>query len=385
MKKVFRFNLFVFGFMLMTCSTVLVAQPASKQSLNQIMSGIGSEMSALFPLVLADRTLTTAENEAILDSVNTLQALFDQAEPFIRQKSPTYLLSFQLLQDYLESIIDDVNPLNLEPVRQRLRVLSDFCVSCHTQDDKFRTLFKKSELSIFDGLLTYAEFNYATRNYLEAQAYYEKYLLFTPSLSDKEMLKPLHRILSIHTQILNQPLDAISALSKLEEGISYQEDIKNYVQGAKAALSNLNNDAMVKKSTLSYFELSKSVAKILSGVNASQPIIVTSPQEEVDRLWLRGALFRYLNQNPKPDEIPSILYWLALCDRSLGYGYDYTLADFYIRQCIVKYPEHPFARRCYNEYEAYVKYFYITPTEPVLPVEISKELKSLKAVLDKKK
>ena len=134
-----------------------------------------------------------------------------------------------------------------------------------------------------------------------------------------------------------------------------------------------------------FSELQKLASEILMDANAGEPLTGLNARNEVERLWLRGQLFRYLNSGAGKNEVPYILYWLALCDRSIGYGYDYTLADFYLKQCVKRYPRHPMARTCFNDYKNYVTFYFTTPLESVLPIEIDRELKELESYLIRKK
>jgi len=361
----------------------LGARTQPEESLNEVMSKIGNVMVELFPLVFTDKTLTAKQNQKINRLANQLHGHFEAAKPHIQKKSPTYQMSYQLLSDYLSAVVDKDNPFSTEQVKSRLSTLSDFCISCHTQDNKFRTLFSDSQDKLFDSSLARAEFNYATRNYSKAHEHYEKHLIFSPKLKDNDVLQALFKILSIYTQILNQPEKAIDAFKQVEKEKAFSPEVTKYVSEVKRALLDLQTAHAKDKDILPYYDIEKYVAIYLGGVNARQGIIYSTPQEEVQRLWLRGQLFRYLNRDPKPNEIPNILYWLALCDRSLGHGYDYTLADFYIKQCITRYSSHPVARQCFNEHKDYLKFYYTTPNEPILPFEVNDELKKLERFLRK--
>ena len=371
----------VFTISLLAWGAQLSAQTESNEGLNTVMTKIGNAMVELFPLIFTDNILTAQQNQKINRLAHRLKMLFKEARPFIRKKSPTYQMSYRLLNDYLEAVVDEDNPFSTEQVKSRLSTLSDFCISCHTQDNKFRTLFGGTSDKLFNSSLARAEFNYATRNYTQAHEHYAKHLIFNPKLKDNDVLKGLFKILSIYTQILNQPDNAINALNHLQKEKTFSSEVTKYIKEAKLALTDLQEVHSNDKDLLSYNDIEKYVANYIGGVNARQGIIYSTPQEEVQRLWLRGQLFRYLNHNPKPKEIPNILYWLALCDRSLGHGYDYTLADFYIKQCITRYSSHPVARQCFEEHKDYLKFYYTTPNEPILPFEVNDELKKLERYL----
>lgn len=377
-KKIF---ISLFATTLLFWAMQLSAKAQSEKSLNEVMTKIGNVMVELYPLIFTDRILTPGQNKKINQLAEQLHTYFKNAKPHIQKKSPTYQMSYQLMSDYLSAVVDKDNPFSTEQVKSRLSTLSDFCISCHTQDNKFRTLFNDNQDKHFTSSLARAEFNYATRNYTKAHEYYEKHIIFNPKLTDNDELRALFKILSIYTQILNQPEKALKAFTQIEKEKPFSKEVVKYISEVKLALIDLKTEHANEEDLLSYRDIEKYVAIYIGGVNARQGIIYSTPREEVQRLWLRGHLFRYLSHNPKPNEIPNILYWLALCDRSLGHGYDYTLADFYIKQCITHYSSHPVAQRCFDEYKDYLKFYYTTPNEPILPFEVNDELKKLERYL----
>ncbi len=367
----------VFGF-----GASQAAQTGDK-TLNQIMTNIGRTMIRLYPEVFAKKSLSPKQAEAIRLELFQLQKLFEQAKPYIMKKSPTYQMSFQLLQDYFDTILSENKAVILPQLQDRLKSLSDFCVSCHTQDTKLRTLFQGIALDEELDYFTTAEFNFATRNYEVARQYYIKYLLLHARLSDGIILKTVHRLLAIDLQIRNQPARALKAIQELESARSYPPAITEYLRQLETALKTFSENKSRPQDIRKFWDLQGYVSEYLADSSAKDPVIYSTPREEVQRLWLRGQIFRYLNASPKKDEIPQLLYWLALCDRSLGFGYDYSLADFYLKQCVIRYASNPFAKRCLADYKEYLNFYFTSPNEPVLPREIADEIKELEHYLAK--
>ena len=372
-------------------NTHATSHQKSAELINQVMTEIGNVTIILFPLIYSEKylsqTLTPQQNKKIYILVGQLKSLLKKAEPHILTMSLTYQMSYQLFLDYLDNILIKDNPAFLHEIQNHLSILSDFCVSCHTQDSEFRTLFDNkhgNQNPLFESNLTNAEFNYSTRNYLEAHKYYEKYLLTTPNLKDSEILKNLTRIVSIYTQILNKPSDAIDALKKVEKEKGFSPGISKYIRESKQALSELHTAKAEEKNIVSFKELKNYVDQYLGNTSMDQGVIFSNYGELIEKTWLRGLLFRFLNNQPKQDQIPYILYWLALCNLSLGNDYDNILADYYIKQCITRYSNHPFAQHCFKEHKSYVRFYYTTPTEAILPFEINDELNRLERFLRKK-
>jgi len=384
--KSFRVILFFLLLGLFACSTNKISSPKnSTKTLNEAMTEIGSTMVDVYPLILSETPLTNSQNNQILQSSKKLEQLFSQIDHQISKKSTTYQLSYELILEYLQATNDIDNSVDLSFIKQRLVTLSDFCVSCHTQDNKLRTFFSTTKSKNFSSLGAEAEFNFATRNYSEAAKLFEKKLLFSTNLSHSESLKILNRLLVIYIQVLNKPLKAKQVLIRLSQRNSISEDTSDYIDKVITAITKMLAAHGNVPDDVKFKDLQEFAYQYLLDANARQAFTGMTVGEEVERLWLRGVLFRYLNEEPKAEEIPYILYWLALCYRSIGYGYDYTLADFYLKQCVKRYPEHPMAQRCFNDYKDYVEFYFTTPTEPILPMEISQELEDLEIFIKKPK
>ena len=104
--------------------------------------------------------------------------------------------------------------------------------------------------------------------------------------------------------------------------------------------------------------------------------------QQISRVWLRGRLYHYLNRNPKADEIPRILYWLSICDRSISSNFYFSLGDMYLQTCVKNYSNHPFAKRCYAEYETFVTALYSGAGGLFMPTSVSDELRRMKAMVE---
>ncbi len=78
--------------------------------------------------------------------------------------------------------------------------------------------------------------------------------------------------------------------------------------------------------------------------DANNPRIMT-------HLKVSGMLYEFLEHHPQTKIMPEILYWLAQCDRALNNNFFYSLADMYLRECMLNYPKDPIAMKCYQEFE----------------------------------
>lgn len=354
---------------------------ASAKTLNESMSAIGSEMARCFPLILAQRELSVVEKTSISNCVEKLKTLFNEVEPYIRKKSETYQISYQFVTEHLKDTSEALKTADFDFIRYRLRTLGAICTSCHTQDKQLRTLFAGTTRQQFDNDNSFAEFNYLTRNYEQAEKYYDQFLRADAAMTELELIKPLHRIAIIYTQIYNRPGDGANVLEKYKDLKNHTGATRKSVAGWITGLRELENAGAGKLNKLDFQTLEGYVTKYLVTTEIMPAIIYSTPIEEMNRIWLRGQLFQYLNNQPRADEIAKILYWLSIIDRAIGYDFDFSLAEYYLKHCIYNHSQDPYAHRCYEEYKHYVTFFYSGVLETELPIEVDRELTRMRKAL----
>ena len=369
---------------LITFASTAQASPAPEQeNLNQIMTNIGNIMVEIYPLVVAKRPLEKQEIRTIDKALIGLSDLFAAAKPFIKEKSDGYQISYSFVTEYLKVVKTELNNHHIDYARSHLYALGEICTTCHTQDTTLRTLFSGTTRDHFDNDFTYAEFNYMTRNYDEAVKYYEKHLASPDKKTEIEIIQPLQRIITVYTQVNNNPADGIAKLKKYQalkdHSIDTEIQLKNWIRG----LEQLNDSGLIKDKPVTFDEIKLYTSKYLGELDQLNIEIYSNAKQEVQRVWLRGQLYHYLNGNPGANEIPMILYWLSVADRSIAYNYYFSMTDLYLKQCVLKYPEHRYAHRCYREYREYVDHTYTRKGEPI-PEGIKKELRELKMKLTEK-
>lgn len=337
-------------------SPLSIADSSNQLRLNQTMTKIGTTMIDLFPLIVAKRELTTTEIERIQQNLDVLLALFQQASPDIEKKSDTYLVTLQYAIDYLRQ----TNMLLAQDVdegRKQLYSLAPICTSCHTQDDKLRTLFSGTDRKQFADDYSYAEFNYLSRNYSTAISYYEKFLQSPSPKTELDIIESLQRIITIYIQIFNKPAIAKALLTNYLSLNQHTPETKQQLKGWIAGTENLQKSGIANDLT-EFQQIQNKVTQILGTSDQAFSELNLTPQQEIERVWLRGQLYHYLNHSAKTSEVPMILYWLSICDRTTGYNFYFSLADLFLQECILNHTNHPYAKHCFTEYENFLVYRY---------------------------
>lgn len=349
-------------------------------TVNNVMSNIGQVMVHLYPLVVSNRPLTPADRIAITKDVDRLVLLFRDAETYIKLRAETYQVSYALVSKLLAQVQSGIIDGDIERARYDLYKLGPICTSCHTQDTHLRTLFAGTDRAKFPDDRSFAEFNYLTRNYSEAEHYFDRYLKADMTRTEFELVQPLQRLVTIYAQILNRPGDGATALNRYLSVKSHSSYTLKYLRGWISGLEQLHRDGAAKIVQPDLKTIEASIQKYIGSLDKPQPTSI-APEQEVARVWLRGRLYHYLNTKPDRTEIPKVLYWLAVSDRAIGYDYYFSLADLYLKDCVYSFPTHPYAPRCFKSYRDYVTELYSGAGGSFIPADISTELTRMEQVL----
>ena len=361
--------------------TVSAVCAGESKNINQIMAEIGHLMVEQYPLIVATHSLSPAEKKTLYQATRKLEYLFEQAQPLIERKSETYQISYELILKHLQNIEKAFRQNRVLFARKQLRSMGTLCSSCHTQDTQLRTLFKTHDRALFSSDYDYAEFNFMTRNYKTAIKYYDRYLSSGAAKTELDIIMPLQRLMTIYLQVFQAPKQAKYTLSKYLSLKQHSPDTRQQLKGWISGLDKLNAQQMVEPKKLTFFYLKKLVKQYIGDASQFQAELFSTPEEEVARVWLRGRLYHYLNNQPPADQVPAILYWLSICDRTLGYDFNYSFADIYLKDCITRFPENPYAKKCFKEYESFLTLSYSGSGGTFLPPEVEDEIYSLKKIL----
>ena len=356
------------------CLPLLAFGADKPGDLNQVMSRLGTIMEELLPLVVSRRSLDPAEQQTIFQSVKEMELLFRKAESHLRQKSTTYEISYEYMLAHLATIREAFSHLELNFVRSQLYELGAICTSCHTQDTRTRTLFQGAKRERFSDDHSYAEFNYITRNYPLALRYYDAFLRSSSRKTELEIIQPLQRVITVFVQVRNNPDLAVQSLRAYlplaQHTSATREQLLGWIKGAQL-LAPIAREA----GELSEFtQLERFVQRVLAEPLNSLEAAYADPVQEVERVWLRGVLYRYLSRHATESEVPKILYWLALSNRAIDYNFYFSLSDLYLKECMTHFPRHAIARQCFQEYESYVRNLYAGSGGDFMPEEVRQEL-----------
>lgn len=360
-----------------TISHSFAGNTDSNKTLNETMVAIGYTMEELFPVIFNKQEADKKQQKQLKDSVEKLIVLFDRAKTHINTKSPTYRISFDVIKTQLAHARSANKYKNFNYTKSILKDVSSVCTSCHTQDMKKRSLFPNVKREAFGSDYEYAEFSYMTRDYKTAVEYLTKSINSNTEMEETELLSIMKQMITIYIQIYYQPDDAIELLNRLKNYKHHTKFSKKTLEEWLAGIAELKKDKRALNSIKNIDQLNIEVNKILGDLHEPGSAQFPNKRERIARLWLRGALYHYLNTKPSREEVPIILYWLAIVDRSINFSIYYSLSDMYLKECILEYTSHPYARKCFEEYKENIILSYSGSRGTDIPDDIQDELNAL--------
>ncbi|KPJ92168.1 MAG: hypothetical protein AMJ53_09895 [Gammaproteobacteria bacterium SG8_11] len=356
------------------------AKDNDQMALNATMTQIGNTITDLFPIFLNEISFNNPENEqTINDGVERIVSSIKTAEAHFNQRSKPSQISYDVLYENLQETQRAMQAGNKHYAQNLLIEVVSICTSCHTQDDKQRTLFRGKGRQAFTSDFEYAEFNFLTRNYEAAIEYYDRYLKSPYSLKPERIIfTSAKKLLTIYTQVLNEPGRGAAHFKKLLKSDYLtplvEKNVKEWIKGLEELQANQASE--VKEVT--FEELDKYVHQYLGPLDSPGSAIVPTKKQKVYHLWLQGQLYRYFSSNPSVETVPLLLYWLSINDRATNYSFYYSLADLYLKECMLKHTQHYMAKQCFDEYNEYVTFSYSGSLGTEIPEEEQRELKRLR-------
>lgn len=350
--------------------------PAVASSINKDMASIGEAMGNLLLIVVNDKAFAAAKNQkSIDDNLSIIRKKIKKVEHHFNKGSITYQVSYEIIKNQMSNIQSAFHNKKYTHAQSMLKAAATICTSCHTQDQKQRTIFKGFNREVFGSDYEFAEYNFITRNYDPALAFYKKYLREQNThQSEKYNLQALKNILIIYVQIYNQLGSGADALSEYKQSNNLSLYAKTHVKEWVSGLKMLDRTE-AKKQKITYPDLESYVKKYI-GLNDSL-------NKAHYHAWIKGLLYRYLSTNPAESEVPSILYWLSITDRVTEHNIYYSLGDLYLKQCILNYPTSSYAKKCFTEYKDYTTFIYSGTRGTHIPDDIQSELDELENIVFK--
>lgn len=377
-------------------SSFAQALSESERETKAVMNQVYESFVNIVPFVYGNVELDNKNSEVLVGHLNNIAESFKKAKHVEMLQIPGFKPSLDTINVHIKETIDSLNAKNTIFAKARLQAMTALCMNCHGQlsDNIARNAFGESLYRVnrqsFASDFEFANYLFLVRRYAEAETYYEKALsaalakgqkgsegqLLDDKVVNGEIFTSLRKLLAINVKVNFKPEAAIVILKKYKDQKTISKltrtDIDSWIKGL-GKISNVKFEKFPKAKNFVDTYLSKHVDDKEKLVDGS---------EDMTLLMASGFLTKYLaDKKSTADETSEILYWLSMAERRLSHSYFFSLSDLYLKECIVRNPKNPWAKRCFSEYEEALNFGYTGSAGTEIPQEEKRELERLRKLI----
>ncbi len=366
----------------------LKAEPAKKSKLpetRELMEQFLTQLTALKKYFVSEDKFVDPKNSLEISSrLKEFAALAKQTKHDPRLNQENFKFSRYVLEDH---IVDTERVFRLGSktyARWKLASTVSVCMSCHAQMPTANRSFGEfGNFKIFSSEFDQAEFLFATRAFDKAFDLYNKIIDGYPKnkFRPEQVETALERQLAYFSRIKRNPVEAIARMKAHQNNKELPEYLRRNIAAWISQFEGWDKQAIFDPKTATDAQVIEFAKKNIEEKWTSKMMEASNPNL-VTFLRVSGILFEYLQMHPQSKAVPEILYWLSICDRSINNTFFFSLADLYLRECIVKHPAHPAAKKCYKEYESETILGYSGSSGTHLPAEVREDLNQLKKLVE---
>lgn len=316
-------------------------------------------------LLQLDKTLKTAKHETLL-------------------KHDLFAPSYALITENISESVKAFKAGKKSYSHWMLQELTTLCLDCHTRmPESHASSFQSGELQLeqakFKTPYSLATAQLIVRRYTDAKN------TFLRDIQDKlikkdfdNLLLPFQQILLIDTKVQRDP-------EGMEKTIDLYLKKETIPDSMKKVLKRWNQRLVFWKKDLFYKNGIRNDQELKLFIkNKLTPLKKTSYLDEghqVDFLMASGLLSHYFFINQDTQMAPEISYWLGLLEKRLKRSNFFGSGDYFLKQCIRKYPQYPAAKECLNEYKESVEFDFSGSGGTLIPPEVQKEIEEFDKLL----
>jgi len=337
-------------------TTSAIAQSKYAPEVPDTMVQFLDEIESLQPLMVSREEFSSRKNEFNIQTrLNHLDEISRQLKHESRLSTPFFKVMTDILPQHLSELSGTFKSGDKERARGMLNATLDGCSTCHSQlKAKHANLWKFNPDTIKGTNFEKAEFLFAVRQYDEALPLYKKVIeKFRPTSIEpinQEVQDSLYRKQSI---LVRSKRNLEEAKKEIENDLGRQtlpEPVKVMLRNnlasikelEKVSVPNVDKAKSIDVENFAAITLNKSMRMGNHGV--------------ISQMFVSNILYDFVQRRPVSEIGPGIYYWLAKCEKNTNKSYFFPVAEFYLRECINRFPSSIEAKLCFNEMENLLRY-----------------------------
>lgn len=356
------------------------------QETRKLMDSLLGELLALKPHMVSEEKFKATENEANIAlhlKEFTRLARLTQHDPEL--KTENYKFSQHVFEEHIADTERSFRLGSKSYARWQLMSTVSLCMNCHIQLPLANAKFGQfTSAGLFTSPFEKAEFYFSTRAFDQALRTYENLVQEFPAnkVPQDQVETALDRQLAYYGRLTRDPDTAIKKLKAQMASPGLPKLLKKEISSAIDQFQIWKKEPSFDARRASEEQILEFARKHLKAVVESPRNLDQTGSRNVALYRTSGVLLEYLRGHATSKAVPEVLYWLAVCDYANQQGHIFALSELYLRECMMKYPANPIAKKCYSEYESQKIFGYTGSSGTHLPPDVQKELEQLKRLVD---
>lgn len=366
-------------FLSLFCLSAVLAGPILQMNLAFMA------LADLMPFLTERESFMEKKNEQIIQrKITDLQLAFKSARHDNLLKEDLFAPSYAVINESLSTSLEAFNKGKKDYAHWRLKEITSHCLDCHTRLPPSHTSsYQNGELTMdekkFTSVYNLGLAQLIVRRYIDAKNN------FTRSIQDqlitkdfREIMLPFKQILVIETKVLKDPKVPIAFFKLYAEKKELPEEVRSTLLAWVSQLNYWKGKEILKHGLKDDKALDLFIKKELTPLKTASTL---GDASDVDLLFASGLLSNFLFENPTSKKAPEISYWLGWVEKRLKREQFFGSGDLFLKQCVKRYPKHPMAKQCLEEYHESVEFEFSGSSGTHIPADVEKELNDLSLLI----
>lgn len=313
------------------------------------------EIKSLQPYMVSPSEFSNSKNEKFIQThLDKLSEVSTELKHLPRLDKPFFRVMTEILPEHLQELQNSFREGHKDYARSMLLSTLDGCSSCHSQmSSKFAKLWHFETADLQGTKFDKAEFLFAIRQYDDALALYRDVVSdFRPTTAEpisSDVLESLKKKQSIFIRVKNDLPSAKSEIDHDSNNKNLPEPVMMSLVDSSFTIKQLirmKKPDVLKSSSRDMEEFAARTLNKAVGIGWLQK------NNTVAQMYVESVLYDFVQNNSAEHIGPGIYYWLAKCEKKTSTNFYFPIAEFYLKECIDRYPLSYEAKLCFNELES---------------------------------
>lgn len=372
----------------------LAKDDAKNKSLwSQKMQQLSGVLQQMLPILASDKPLDASTTKKLQTNVKQLRGLAHsinmgpdaKVSPLPPDADPSIQFISSMFEREVKHADAALSQGNAQYAKNSLRLVTSYCISCHTRDSKgpqFQSLFLPKELDRLPRIER-ARLYAATRQFDRALKEFDT-VIADPKMASQQPLewgRAVRHAFSIAIRVKQDPSEAEKVLKKVDSLKTTPPLFKEYVTPWKKSVAEW------KKETGTKFDSEAAFLKRAGEISEQARNLQKYPMDHsADVLYLRVSALAHeqLSRFPTGKKASEALFLAGESYDLLDDHLISPLPEMYYEACIRRSPHTPIAAKCFERYQANVYFGYTGSAGTSIPREVVQLLNELRTLAKKK-